>query len=217
MRHRKRGSKLGRNSAHRKALRRNLAKALFQHERIVTTLAKAKETRSFIEKLITMARKALPYKSTGDPADRARYVHYYRLILSRLQDKKMTQKLMGEGEWRDAGSLAERFADRPGGYTRIVKLGGSRLGVGTLGRAGEVPKVSYKIGDTERRVSLVGNRLGDNAPRVIFELLGDADEEAKEVAPVVARRTEAAEDVEAETPDQAAGDETAEEAKGDEA
>ena len=198
MRHRKRGSKLGWNPAHRKALRRNMASNLLRHERIVTTVTKAKETRSFVEKLITLARKAMPYKSTGDPADRARYLHYYRLVLSRLQDKEMAQKLFGEGEWRDSGALAERYLDRPGGYTRIIKLGGSRLGVGSLGRAGELPKVEYSIDGLEREVVLVGNRLGDNAQRVIFELLGPPEEEAaaEEEAPVVAREIEAEEEEE---------------------
>jgi large subunit ribosomal protein L17 len=205
MRHHKRGRKLGRTPAHRKALRQNLAKSLFQHERIVTTVAKAKEARSFVEKLITLARKAWAHKSTGDVADRARYLHYYRIALSRLQDKKMVQKLFGEGPWREGGSLAERFVNREGGYTRIVRLGGSRLGVGTMGRAGEIPKIDYRIGETERRVSLVGNRLGDNAPRVIFELLGtdEAERAELETAPTVARETVDEEPAEAAEPAEA--------------
>lgn len=183
MRHRKRGSKLGRSPAHRRALRRNLAAALLKHERIVTTLQKAKETRSFIEKIVTLARKALEFKATGDPADRARYLHYYRLALARLQDKEMVQKLFGEGKWRTGGSLAERFRDRPGGYTRIIRLSGSRLGVGTLARAGEIPKITFVVEGKERKVALIGNRLGDNAARVIFELLGTAEQEAEMLAP----------------------------------
>ena len=97
MRHRKKGRKLNRSSSHRTAMRRNLAAALLRRERVVTTPAKAKEVRPFVERLITLARRALQYKDGADPRERARYLHYYRLALSRLQDKKMVQKLFGEG------------------------------------------------------------------------------------------------------------------------
>ena len=130
MRHRIQGRRLGRSTSHRMALRRNLAAALLRHERVVTTPTKAKEVRRFVERLITLARRALPLKDTGRPADRARYLHYYRQALRQLQDPKMVQKLFGEGEWREgAESLARRYAERPGGYTRIIRLG-HRVGDG---------------------------------------------------------------------------------------
>lgn len=185
MRHRKSGRKLSRTASHRQALRRNLAKALFTHERIITTAPKAKEARRFIERLITLARKALPYKDATGQQDRARYLHYYRLALKKLQDKKLVQKLFGEGAWREEGSLAERFATRPGGYTRIVKLSGSRLGVPLGATVGSIPELSYELAGAERTLKLVGNRLGDNASRVVFELVGAAVA-PEEAAPAVA-------------------------------
>jgi len=187
MRHRKKGRKLSRTASHRMALRRNLASALLREERVVTTRAKAKEVRPFVERLITLARRALACKDADDPQQRARYVHYYRLALARLQDKEMVQKLFGEGAWRDEPeSLAERYANRDGGYTRIISLGGSRLGVPVGATVGAIPELSYEIAGAERSLRLTGNRLGDNAPRVIFELVEKEREGAEvEVAPTV--------------------------------
>ncbi len=187
MRHRKRGRKLSRTAAHRAALRRNLAKALLRHERIITTAAKAREAQPFVERLITLARRALPYRDTEEEADRARYLHYYRLALKRLQDKKMVQKLFGEGEWRGQESLADRYAERQSGQTRIIKLSGSRLGLSVGGTLGEIPVLTYEIGGRTRTLKLTGNRLGDNAPQVMFELVEKEKPAAaeKEVAPKV--------------------------------
>src|SRR5436853_7061008 len=106
MRHLKAGRTLGRNASHRLALFRNLSRALIDHGRIITTVEKAKELRPFIEKLVTLARK-------GQTEDRIRALHYRRLALQRLPDKEAVAKL-----FQDYGS---RFADRPGGYTRIIK------------------------------------------------------------------------------------------------
>jgi large subunit ribosomal protein L17 len=106
MRHLKAGRKLGRNASHRLALMRNLARALFEHERIITTVEKAKEVRPFVEKLITLAKK-------GD-------LHARRLALARLPDRDTVAKLFKE--------IGPRFEDRPGGYTRIIKRHERRLG-----------------------------------------------------------------------------------------
>jgi large subunit ribosomal protein L17 len=107
MRHLKRGRKLGRNSTHRLALMRNLAAALFEHGRIVTTVAKAKELRPFAEKLITLAKRGS--------------LHARRLVLARLgNNKAATRRLFAE--------IAPKFTDRPGGYTRILKRAKVRLG-----------------------------------------------------------------------------------------
>ena len=119
MRHRKRGRRLKRTSAHRKAMRRNLVSNLFLVRRIRTTPAKAKEVRSMAEKLITLAKK-------GGLAG-------FRRALAILDDKYIVRKLFHE--------IAPAFKERPGGYTRILRLSSS------------------------------GNRLGDNAPQVIMELL----------------------------------------------
>jgi len=101
MRHRLGGRKLQRTSAHRTALFRNMSAALIKHEQIMTTLPKAKELRPYVEKLITLAKR-------GGLSNR-------RLAHARLQDDAQLVKLFEV--------LAERYADRPGGYTRIIKAG----------------------------------------------------------------------------------------------
>ena len=101
MRHLKAGRKLGRTSAHRKALFRNLVGALIQRERISTTLAKAKELRGKVEKTITLGKKGT--------------LHARRQAFKLAPQKETVQKVFG--------SLAERYAKRPGGYTRIIKIG----------------------------------------------------------------------------------------------
>ncbi len=189
MRHRLQGRRLGRSTSHRQALRRNLAASLLRHERVVTTPTKAKEVRRLVERLITLARRALPLKDTASAADRAQYLHLYRLALQRLQDKEMVQKLFGEGEWREAKeSLARRYADRPGGYTRIIHLSGSRLGVPVGTTVSAIPELTYRVSGVERTLKLTGNRLGDNAPQVLFELVEKqkAPGAEEEVAPAVA-------------------------------
>lgn len=105
MRHQKSGRRLGRNSAHRKAMYRNLASSLLRHETVKTTLPKAKELRRVVEPLITMAKKA----SAEDA------VHRRRLAFSRLRDEAAVGKLFDD--------LGPRFKDRPGGYLRILKIG----------------------------------------------------------------------------------------------
>src|SRR3954452_21669428 len=105
MRHGKQKGKLSRDSAHRKALMRNLQRELIQHERIKTSQAKAKAVKPQIEKLITLAKN-------GD-------LHARRQALSALgQDRFLVHKLFEE--------IAPRYTERPGGYTRIVKLGPRR-------------------------------------------------------------------------------------------
>jgi large subunit ribosomal protein L17 len=101
MRHRVGGRKLGRTSSHRAALFRNMAAALIKHEQITTTLPKAKELRPYVEKLITLAKK-------GGLSNR-------RLAHSRMLDDKQLTKLFDV--------LAPRYADRAGGYTRVIKAG----------------------------------------------------------------------------------------------
>src|SRR5207302_8187288 len=107
MRHRAKGRQLSRTASHKKALLANLATSLFRHERIVTTEAKAKELRPYAERLITLARR-------GD-------LHARRQVERRIKDREVTHRLFKE--------LGPRFAARPGGYTRIIKLG-HRVGDG---------------------------------------------------------------------------------------
>ena len=101
MRHRAKGRQLSRTSTHKRAMLNNMASSLFDHGRIVTTEAKAKELRPFAEKLITLARR-------GD-------LHARRLVERRIKDRDTLGKLFSE--------IGPRFAARPGGYTRILKLG----------------------------------------------------------------------------------------------
>ena len=104
MRHLKAGRKLGRTSSHRKALFRNMVTSLFEHERVQTTDAKAKEVRRVAEKLITLGKR-------GDLGSRRRALSY-------IHDKGVVHKLFTE--------ISPRFEGRPGGYTRIMKLGNRR-------------------------------------------------------------------------------------------
>src|SRR6266702_3412617 len=105
MRHHRAGKKLGRDSAHRKALYANLAGSLIEHGRIKTTEAKAKAVKPFAEQMITLGKR-------GDLAAR-------RQAIAELRSQDVVHQLFAD--------VAPRFADRPGGYTRIVKLG-PRLG-----------------------------------------------------------------------------------------
>ena len=116
MRHRKQGRVLGRDGAHRKALLRNMVTSLLDHEQIETTDAKAKELRRLVDRMITLGKR-------GD-------LHARRKALSVIRDKGVVAKLFG--------TLAERYRERPGGYSRVMK---SR------------------------------NRVGDNAPMSIIELV----------------------------------------------
>jgi len=101
VRHARTGKKLGRDSAHRKALYANLACSLIEHGRIKTTQAKAKAVKPYVEKMITLGRR-------GD-------LHARRQALADLRSQDVVHKLFAE--------IAGRMADRPGGYTRIIKIG----------------------------------------------------------------------------------------------
>jgi large subunit ribosomal protein L17 len=101
MRHRAKGRQLSRTSSHRRAMLNNMATSLFEHGRVITTEAKAKELRPFAEKLITLARR-------GD-------LHARRLVERKIKSRETLSRLFSE--------IGPRFAARPGGYTRILKLG----------------------------------------------------------------------------------------------
>lgn len=101
MRHRHSGRYFGRNSSHRQAMFKNMMVSLLRHEAIKTTVAKAKELRSYIEPLITLAK--------------ADSVHHRRIAFSRLRDREMVTKLFND--------LAPHFQTRPGGYLRVLKCG----------------------------------------------------------------------------------------------
>lgn len=162
MRHRIAHRKLNRTCSHRVALRRNLAQSLIEHGQVRTTLAKAKDLRSFVEKIITLARQAHGHARKGDPAAGLRARRQIHKLLGErsiippdhqsdydaMSDAKRRQTLrmpsgrryrLGEPKGRLAftgGSIvhhlmekvAPRFSDRPGGYTRIIRLADRRVG-----------------------------------------------------------------------------------------
>ena len=133
MRHRKAHRKLGRVSEHRIALLRNQATALLMHERIETTVPKAKELRPFVERIITIAKRGI---AAGDGNGRS--LHARRLVLRDIHDRDVVSKLFD--------TIAPRFEARPGGYTRILRLG-------------------YRRGDSAEvaQIELVGSEYNPNA------------------------------------------------------
>jgi large subunit ribosomal protein L17 len=159
MRHLKRGRKLGRNASHRTSLKRNLLLGLFAHERITTTVPKAKELRPFVERLITLAKRGL---AAGEAA---KALHARRLVMARLGPVAKIELLDHKGDslgqtvvGKLFDVLAPRYKDRPGGYTRIMKLTKRRLG-----DAGETAFIELlKGGDT--RVQATAKKAATPAP-----------------------------------------------------
>jgi large subunit ribosomal protein L17 len=163
MRHRIAGKKLGRNPSHRLALYRNLALALFRHERIVTTLEKAKAVRPFVEKLITLAKKGT--------------LHARRLAMAKLGPMHNAEVKPGDEDDSDHRKILKklfdeigpRFKDRPGGYTRVIKRSQRRLGDG--GRTAFLELL--KEGETKHRA-----KQPSPAPRVEEEEETPEEQEA---------------------------------------
>jgi len=106
MRHKVAGKKLGRTTSHRNAMMRNMAVSLIEHERIITTIQKAKAIKPFVERLVTLSKEPT--------------LHHRRMAFARLRSKDAVQKLFGV--------IGPRFAARPGGYCRILRLNRPRLG-----------------------------------------------------------------------------------------
>ncbi len=136
MRHRVSHRKLGRVTEHRIAMLRNQASALLKYEHIETTMPKAKELRPFVERIITLAKRGLA--AGADTAANARTLHARRLVLRDIQDRDVVSKLFD--------TIAPRFEARPGGYTRILRLG-------------------YRRGDSAEvaQIELVGSEYDPNA------------------------------------------------------
>lgn len=128
MRHAKSGRKLGRTSSHREAMFRNMVTSLFEHERIVTTEHKAKELRPIAEKMITLAKR-------GD-------LHARRQALSYIRSKSVVAKLFEQ--------IKDQYADRNGGYTRIIRTG-NRLGDAAPMAIIELVDYQEKIEETEAK------------------------------------------------------------------
>src|SRR5439155_11231807 len=174
MKHRVAGRKLGRTSAHRLAVLRNLSTDLFRHERIRTTLMKAKELRPFAERLITLGRR-------GD-------VHARRRVARQIHDKEVARKLVD--------TLSTRFAQRPGGYTRILKLGarrGDSAEMAIIELIGSEPTFAPKTEDKKEQKGLgrIRERLSRRkaSPEAAETAGGEAGEPA---APETKRKAEKA-------------------------
>lgn len=146
MRHRVAHRKLGRVTEHRLSLLRNQAQALLRHGRISTTVAKAKELRPFVERLITVAKRGI-----ADGSDTIRAVNARRAVRRDLADRAVAAKLFD--------TIAPRFATRPGGYTRLIRVGFRR------GDAAEIAQVELLGDEYDPDVEAPkSDRTADEAP-----------------------------------------------------
>jgi large subunit ribosomal protein L17 len=197
MRHRKKVNHLGRQAAHRKALMSNLASSLILHKRINTTLAKAKALRIYVEPLIT--------KSKEDST------HSRRVVFSYLQDKNAVSELFRE--------VAQKVADRPGGYTRILKTG-FRKGDGA--EMCFIELVDYNTNmlkgaeDTQQKKTRRGRRGGKKETAAAETKAPKAEKETKEEQTAAAPEAPQAEEPKAEAETPAAEEPKAESAPADE-
>src|SRR5688572_23112250 len=162
MRHNVAHRKLGRVTEHRLAMLRNQAISLLRHERIETTIPKAKELRPFVERLITIAKRGL---AAGDA--NARTLNARRMVLAEITDTEVVSKLFAE--------LAPRFADRPGGYTRILRIGFRRGDgaetaqielVGSEWKPEEAKPAEGEEGEAPKKSKGLGERLRQTARRM---------------------------------------------------
>ena len=187
MRHSKKKHKLGVSGPHRSAMMGNLAVALIQHGRIETTLPKARALRPFIEKIITLAKKA------EKANDAARKLHFRRLAIARVRDKAAVAKLFDE--------LVSEFTDRNGGYTRIYKLGQR------IGDAAEMGLIELIDGNDEGYDKKPKKKAAKkSAKKKAAKKAAESDdepeaEEVKEDATTEAAEELAAEEVEVEAPE----------------
>jgi large subunit ribosomal protein L17 len=140
MMHKKKGRKLQRTTAHRQALERNIVTSLFTYGRIVTTVIKAKEFRGTADWLVTCARR---YRTLSEPGKK---LHEFRKIEHFLRDKRVAYKLV-----EDIAQRYEAMGEKGGGYTRVLRLGGSRW-------------------DGKGYGKYAARRLGDNGERALWEL-----------------------------------------------
>ena len=195
MRHRVSHRKLGRVTEHRIAMLRNQASALIKYEHIETTMPKAKELRPFVERIITIAKRGLA--AGADTAANARTLHARRLVLRDIQDRAVVSKLFD--------TIAPRFEARPGGYTRILRLGyrrGDSAEVAQIELVGSEydPNAEVEKADAESAKPKKG--VGDRIKAAAQRMRGKK-EEGKEAAPKA--RTKAAGGRKVTTPRKAGG------------
>ena len=146
MRHRVAHRKLGRVTEHRIAMLRNQATALLRHEHLVTTVPRAKELRPFVERLITIAKRGV---AAGDSASRT--LNARRLVMQDLQDRAVVTKLFD--------TLAPRFEARPGGYTRLLRLGYRK------GDSAEIAQVELVGSEFNPRANAEAGATGEAPPK----------------------------------------------------
>ena len=180
MRHKVSGRKLNRSPAHRKMLYRNLVTSLFRHERIETTVPKAKEARSLAEKLITFAKR-------ND-------LHARRQVARKLTDPKVLQKLFDD--------IGPRYAERPGGYTRILRLSGYRKG-------DNAELAILELVDEKTRTKSTDTKKRQRARRVLEPLERPVEPAAVEEPTAAAAEAEVAADEPADEPADETSDATA--------
>ncbi len=210
MRHRIMGKQLSRSTSHRIAMRRNMAGSLFEHGAIRTTETKAKELRRFVEKLITIAKK-------GDLAARRR-------VVQKLQSRKIGEKDKSESayRWYKDGrgtvvqklfdEIAPKYADRDGGYTRIIRLADRRIGdAGKQVILQLVEESGAEGSDEPRKTSRRRKRAAKRLEAAGGSEAVTAVEEAPAEAEAPEEAAEAAEETQAEQAEAAADEETAEE------
>jgi large subunit ribosomal protein L17 len=169
MRHGKAGRKLKRTASHRRATLASLATSLLRHKRITTTVAKAKETRMVVEKMITRARRAtlLPLKD-------ARGVHHRREVGKMIKDREVIGELFS--------SIAAKVGERPGGYTRIVKLGQRK---GDAAEMAVIELVDFNTGQDQEK----SPAAKEKKPRASRKTAKPKEEPSK--APAVAKQESA--------------------------
>jgi large subunit ribosomal protein L17 len=168
MRHRVGHRKLGRVTEHRISMLRNQATALLRHERIETTVPKAKELRPFVERIITIAKRGL---AAGDANGKG--LHARRLVLQDIQDRDVVGKLFD--------TIAPRFEARPGGYTRILRLGhrrGDSADVAQIELVGSEfdPNAATEKTDAAAKPQGVGGRLRAAAERLRSKAKAEGEE-----------------------------------------
>src|SRR6185503_10097552 len=185
MRHRVAHRKLGRVTEHRIAMLRNQATALLRHEHLTTTVPRAKELRPFVERLITIAKRGV---SNGDSNGKA--LHARRLVMHDLQDREVVSKLFE--------TLAPRFEKRPGGYTRLLRLGfrkGDAAEIAQVELVGSEfdPKAKAEAetkkaeGETPKKTPGVGGRLRAAAERLRGRKEASSEEHVEKVKPTSAK------------------------------
>src|ERR687897_447163 len=170
MRHNVAHRKLGRTTEHRLALLRNQATALLRHERIETTLPKAKELRPFVERLITIAKRGV-----AGGAENGKALHARRLVLRDVHDREVVSKLFD--------SLAPRFAERPGGYTRILRLGfrrGDSAEVAQIELVGSEFNPNAETDKTSQEAVKPKKGVGDRLRAAAQRIRGKKDDGARE-------------------------------------